>query len=227
VTARPIGDGRPSEDRVLRRHVVLTARTSFAAAMVTLAGGLVLGLAGQAHNPAAVATAPVEASTPAAATPTLVSNWLSPSGTATSPVVWRVSRTGDRAKDAALAAYQVYLGTTIRLWEEPDPADPAIPQVALEPELSRLRTALSVSSDAQISRRGRVIAAARLQLLRGSQAIVIGCVNSAEQRLYDGQDRRDPRWRGGLAVSAARMRWDDARWKVYLVAPLPAARCHH
>jgi hypothetical protein len=60
--------------------------------------------------------------------------------------------------------------------------------------------------------------------LSGTQAVVVGCANSSAQRLYDGPRRRTG-WRGGTVVTAAELRWQAGRWRVYQVKPMSASRC--
>ena len=223
-----VDGARSGVDVHVRRRLRDAARTAAISGAAVLVAGLVLAV--QPKRSPAVATGAAvgvagSTATPSPApAPTVAAVRLSPTGTATSPVTWRVRRTGDRRKDTALDAYQLYLGTAVRLNEEPDQSDPALPQVAIDPELARLRKGLSVSDDSQLSRRGRVLASARLQSLRGSEAVVVGCVDSTAQRLY-GAGTPSPRWRAGVAVSLVRLRWDDGQWKVYRTAPLPLSRC--
>jgi hypothetical protein len=218
---------RAGDDADLRRRLVLLSRATAAGAVVVLTVGFVLvATDNSADKPAPAETAAAAKPTPFASTESgpVGAADPTPKGTLTSPVLWRVQSTGDRSKDAAIAGYKDYMGTSVRLGETPDPADPALPQVALDPELSRLRRALSVSSDAQTSRRGRVTIDARLLSLNGTQAIVVGCANSSAQLLFDGQRRRTG-WRGGIVVTAAELRWQAGRWRVFQVNPMSRARC--
>jgi hypothetical protein len=191
---------------------------------VTAAAVLAVGFAfvdWHAQSPAAIVPAQ------ALRTPSVASGPAvrpTPLGSSTTPVLWHVTRTADGTKNTVIAAYQDYVGTSTRLAEEPDPADPALPLVALDPELGRLRRALSVSSDGQLSRRGRVVAYARLISLTGREAHVIGCQDSRQQQLYQGPDRQQ-NWRGGIAVQAATLRLQGRRWLVVHLGPLPASRC--
>jgi hypothetical protein len=210
---------RAADDIALRRHIVLLARVTAVTAAAVLAAGFAF-VDWHAHTPAPVPTQALR--TPRVATGPAVRP--TPFGTSTTPVVWHVTRTADRTRNAVVAAYQDYLGTSTRLAEEPDPADPALPLVAMDPELGRLRRALSVSSDGQLSHRGRVVAYARLVSLTGRDALVIGCQNSAQQVLYQGPDRQK-NWRGGIAVQAAKLRLQGTRWLVVHIGPLPASRC--
>lgn len=224
IPAQFVG-GRAADDAHLRRRLVLSARAATAAAAAVLAAGFLL---------VATGTEPVDASfhagatPPSAPTPSATADNrpvdLTPKGTASSPVVWQLHPTGNRAKDAAIAGYRNYFGTAVRLGEDPDPADPALAEVALDPELGRLRRALSVSSDAQLSRRGRVSVVAWLLSLQGSQAVVVGCANSSAQQMYDGAQQRTA-WRGGVVVTAARLVLQGGSWRVYQINPMSRSRC--
>jgi hypothetical protein len=123
-----------------------------------------------------------------------------------------------------LVAYETYVGTTVRLGEEPDPDDAALAQVAVEPQLGRVRSALATSAAAGLSRRGRVLATARVETVRGTEAVVVACIDATAQRLYRTEDRV-PRWSSGVSISRVRMRRDDGRWKIYLQSALPTGRC--
>jgi hypothetical protein len=217
---------RAGDDVQLRRRLVLLARAAAVAAAVTLAAGFLPGVRGgnSAGSPAAAGDVLTAAAGSVSASPASPPVRLTATGTGSSPVAWQVRRTGDRAKDAAIAAFEVYFGTTVRLAEEPDPADPALPRVAVEPELGRLRRSLSVTSDAQVSQRGRVLIVARVDGLRGNQAVVLGCANWAAQRRYDGAGR-PAAWRAGLTAMSALLRRDGGQWRVYLVNRLPVSRC--
>jgi hypothetical protein len=220
---------RAGDDADLRRRLVLVARLTAVVAAVVLAAGFALVAfhrSGEGKPAAGPADTPATRPAPLLSTESGPVNAADPTprGTLTSPVLWRVQSTRDRAKDAAIAGYKDYMGTAVRLGETPDPADPALPQVALDPELSRFRQALSVSSDAQTSRRGRVTVNARLLSLNGTQAIVVGCADSSAQQLFDGSRRRTA-WRGGIVVTAAELRWQAGRWRVYQVNPMARSRC--
>jgi hypothetical protein len=228
VIPAQVAGSRVEDDADLRFRLVVLARVAAGSAASVLAAGFVLVALdhGSSSTASQVSAAPSATPSPftggtkdagGAAEPT-------PTGTLTSPVVWRVQPTGDRRKDAAIAGYKNYLGTAVRLGETPDPADPALAQVAMDPELSRFRRALSVSSDADLSRRGRVLATARVMSLNGSQAVVIGCTDSSAQRLLDGQLRRQA-WRGGAVVTAVHLRLQAGHWRVYQLNLMAPARC--
>jgi hypothetical protein len=217
-----VTDSRAGDEIALRRRVVVLARVTAVTAAAVLAAGFAFVDWPSHGAPAAPAPAQALRTQPAAAGPAVRP---SPFGTSTTPVRWQVTRTADPVKNTVIAAYQGYLGTSTRLAEEPDPADPALPLVATDPELGRLRRSLSVSSDGQLSRRGRVLAYATLVRVAGREATVIGCQNSAQQELYQGPDRQQ-KWRGGIAVQAVTLRLVGSRWLVMRLAPLPVGRCH-
>jgi hypothetical protein len=215
---------RAGDDVRLRRRLVVAARAVAATAAAVLAAGYLLVAPG--GKPVAASFDPRATPSPTLTTsPSTAPVDLAPRGTASSPVVWQIRRTGNRTKDAVFAGYRDYIGTAVRLGEEPDPADRALPEVALDPELGRLRRVLSVDSDGQISRRGRVTVMAWIMSVRGSQAIVVGCQNSTAQLWYDGPQRRSA-WRGGVVVTAAHLQWRAGRWRVYQLSPMSRSQCH-
>jgi hypothetical protein len=219
-----VGNGDPG----LRTRAVRAAGISSAAALAVLVAGLLIVMRGpEPAEIGAEATPAVQPAGPGSGSPTppVARITLSASGTRLSPVVWQVGLGGDRGRNAVLVAYQAYVGATVRLAEEPDPDDAALPQVALDPQLGRLRRALGASATAGLTRRGRVLAVARVEVVRGGQAIVVGCLDAASQQLLGPAGRPVPRWRGGVSVSRVRMRKDDGRWKVYLLTALPVGRC--
>jgi hypothetical protein len=192
-----------------------------------LAIGLVMVVRGPGQSTAATGTPAGgrESSGPGQPIPTVARVTLSAGGTPSSPVVWQIRLGRDGNRNAVLLGYEAYLGTTVRLGEEPDPDDVALAQVALDPQLRLLRSAFAGNITAGTSRRGRVLATARVAGLRGSQAIVVSCVNTSAQRLFRADGGLMAHWHGGLSVSQVNMRRDDGRWKVYLLAALPASRC--
>jgi len=217
-----------NDDPGPRSQVVGAAGISIAAALAVLVAGLLMVTRGPEQSADGAATNQAVQSGAAgsgAPTPAVARITLSANGTPSSPVVWQVGLGGDRSRNAVLVAYQAYVGTTVRLAEEPDPDDAALPQVALDPELGRLRRALGANAAAGLTRRGRVLAVARVEVVSGDQAIVVGCLNAASQRLLGPAGRPVPRWRGGVSVSRVHMRRDDGRWKVHLLAALPVGRC--
>jgi hypothetical protein len=223
VVPGQVTGSRTEDDERLRRQVLLAARWAAAAGAVTLAAGFLPAVRdGHTAGTSGAAASVVPVSATPSRPPAV---HVSPKGTATSPVAWQVRPTGNRAKDAALAGYERYFATAVRLGEEPDPADAALPEVAVEPELSRLRRSLSVSSDAQISQRGRLLVVAWVATLRGSQAQVMSCTNWRWQRRYDPAGR-PMAWHAGITAAAAWLRWDGQEWRVYRFGPQPASRCH-
>jgi len=227
--------GAAVDDVRLRRRLVWMARISATAAVaVPLAGLLVV-----AREPERSA-APAEAA-PASLPASLPGTVRSPSsppqrvllpegGTVSSPVVWRVRPGADRGKNVVLAAYKTYVGTSVRLAEQPDPDDVALTQIALDPQLGRLRRALAASATAGHSLRGRVVAVARVEAVGGGKAVVVGCLDTVAQRLYGPDERVVLRQRvrvppSRVSVYRVWMRRDGGRWKVYVLAVLPASRC--
>jgi hypothetical protein len=211
---------------ILRRRLVRVARISVAAALAVPMVGLLVATRGPQRSAARAETSPpTQSSGVLDRPPTVARVRLSAHGTTASPVVWQVHLGADQTRNAVLVAYETYVGTTVRLAEEPDADDIALPRVALDPQLRLLRRALTAGADRGLSRRGRVLAVARVESVNRSQAVVVGCLNAGAQRLYGSDGSLQVRWRAGVTVFRVRLRLDEGRWKVYVLAPLPAARC--
>jgi hypothetical protein len=193
--------------------------------LLSSAAVLVAGFLVQSTNdrPSAEASAPARA--PATQVrPPIAAILLTPHGTATSPVIWQASPRQAAVTKEVLAGYQAYFGTVVRLNEEPDPDDPALPQIAIGPELVRVHNALSAAASAGQSRHGRITASAMVQSLRGTDAIVLSCADLSRQRMSAAGGARPVAARRPTAM-AVRMRRDDGRWKVYGMVAVPATRC--
>ncbi len=214
--AAPLRSGDDADIR-LRRQVIWASRACI----------LLMAARGPQPSTAGAEAAQTTGSSPQTGPPpsTAARVTLSVRGTPSSPVVWRVHLGADRNRNAVLVAYETYVGTTVRLAEEPDPDDVALAQVALDPQLGRLRRALAASAASGRSQRGRVLAVARVETIRGNQAVVVGCLDSTAQRFYGPGDGPVPRSRASVSVSRVQMRRDDGRWKVSALAALPAGRC--
>lgn len=215
---------RAGSDRGLRRALASVASAASVAALGVIAGGYLV--AADDDDPASARSESGDAdAADSAASPTVARVLLTAEGTPDSPVTWRVRRTGGPARDAVLAAFQVYLGTTVRLSEAPDPDDPAMIQIAVDPQLTSLRSAVSRAEQAQRSMRGPVRASASLRSLRGREADVLACIDLTGQRRYGADGAPVPGVRGTRMAKLVRLRSDDGQWKVYGVLRAPSTVC--
>ncbi len=172
----------------------------------------------------AARTGATSAPTPSASA-TAAAQQMSTTGTARSPIAWRTERTGDPQRDAALAAYQAYYALTVRLSETPDPGDPLIDELTLEPQRTRLRDAVEASRQSGYSRRGPVIADATVRTLTGSRATVQACADTYGQRTFGRGGRELPGSRGRPTGYVVTMQNDAGTWRVVQVRLDEASRC--
>ena len=214
--------GRTVDDLRLRRRLVQVAvLTAISAALVLLAGLVVV--AGVGGDLFGALRLPGSAST-TGPSPEVPPVGVTSVGTASSPVMWLTAASGARAGGGALAGYEAYLGVTIRLGERPDPDDPALAQVAVEPQLGRLRSALATELATGQSRRGRVLAWTSAEQVRPAQVVVLACSDLRDQRLYTAEGVQAPVTTTVTSTWALLTR-SDGRWKVSQVIPSVPARC--
>ncbi len=124
-----------------------------------------------------------------------------------------------------LAAYRAYFATTVRLAERPNPADPALDLVTVDPQRAQLRASVQAWARQRISRRGPLVAAAAIRALAGIDATVLGCVLRSGQRLYLASGAPAGGAGPGPAATIAQLRWDSGRWRVARTAPAPLSAC--
>ncbi|HYT10801.1 MAG TPA: hypothetical protein VEL73_09095 [Mycobacteriales bacterium] len=199
----------------LRRRLRWVSRLAVVSAVAAVASGLVV---------VARPVTPPGAAPPASAAPTPPPLRLTATGSPTSPVVWRVKRAGSPAVDEVIRAYQRYLGTVVLLTEDPDPDDPALPQVAAEPRLGQLRRLLSAAVAAQSTSSGPVVASAAVLSARPGEVTLLGCADYSGQRTV--MAGRTGPVAGAVAVArTVVMRREDGVWKAAVSTSLPPSRC--
>jgi hypothetical protein len=177
----------------------------------------VLGLAA-AHRSEEEAT--VANAAPAAPRPVPVR--VTPQGTEASPVTWRIRPTGDRAVDDVLRAYQRYLGTAVRLAEDPDPEDPALGQVATGARLAEMERFLITAGDRGAASRGPVTASAT-DVRTGPTAVTLhGCTDYTRQRTVTSAGAKVV---GAKVAATVLLRREDGTWRVASSTRAAVSRC--
>ena len=200
-----------AQRRPRRRLAWLTGVAVLAAVSVP-----VLGLVEEAYRPV-VAGAPPSAS--AGPSPEVR---ITPDGTGSSPVTWRVRPTGDRAVDGVVQAYRRYLGTTVRVAEEPDPQDPALPLVAGGERLAELRRFLVAAVDSGSSSRGPVTATATVLETGPAAVALLACTDYSAQRTTVLAGRPLV---GGKVAATVGLRRSEGAWRVVSSVRGAVPRC--
>jgi hypothetical protein len=147
---------------------------------------------------------------------------LTPDGTATSPVSWQVRSTGDRAVDDVVLAYRRYLGTTVRLAENPDPNDPALPHIATGARLDALQRFLIAAHNTGSTTRGPVTASARVLETAPTEVTLRACTDYTRQRTTTSTARP---LTAGKVASTVILRREASAWRVATSARATWSSC--
>jgi hypothetical protein len=192
----------------------------------TLAAALLLAGCGH-ESPAALPDSP----TPSASATGLASATASTppttggiAGTPKSPIEWSVRGTGDPKRDAVLRAVQTYWSMVMRLTERPDPTDPQLAALAVDPQRSKLVALLTRIQQQGLSQRGPVRATASVLGLAGGRARARACLDDRFLRTYDRAGKVRPGSGGGLDLFVLDLGSVGGAWRVSNVDS-PNATC--
>jgi len=108
----------------------------------------------------------------------------------------------------------------LRLAEQPDPEDPQINQLAINPQRQTLITLFAENKQQKVSQRGPVDATATVTRVAGTTAQATTCLNLSFVRVYEA-GRRRPGSGGGLALFLVNLRRVEGTWRVYQVTNQP------
>jgi hypothetical protein len=134
-------------------------------------------------------------------------------GTRRSPIRWLgPAATGARAPVAA--ATRDYWSMVVRLAERPDPADPALPRLAAEPQLSKLVTLFTTTRSDKISQRGPIDGTVTVAAVSAAGATVRTCLDQSLTRVYDAAGKIRPGSTGTLTLFTLTLARTGGAWKV-------------
>ena len=162
---------------------------------------------GPAPVPGVTTTAPATPAATATATPEPTA------GTAKSPVLWL-----DRAASGPTAPVQLatrrYWAAVVRLAERPDPDDPALTQLVVDPQRSVLVKVFTANAGTGVSQRGPIRGTATVRAVHGSTADVMTCLDQSLVKVYERSGRARPGSQGGVTPFELELRKDGGAWKV-------------
>lgn len=180
---------------------------------------LVLGLAAACTSdtppaplPTAAASTSASAPTSASASPTASPTPAPTTGTRRSPVRWTGPRSPGQAGQVQ-AAVQRYWSTVVRLAERPDPDDPGLEAVAVDPNLSTLVKLFTTNRASGVVQRGPILGTVATPTVRGSRADVITCLDQTFTRVYESGLVR-PGSGGSVTPFQVELRRVGETWKV-------------
>lgn len=191
-------------------------RTRPTLAAVTLLGALAAAACGGDDDVTTLPSGPVAPTTAAgtatAGTPTATAAPVT--GTRKSPVLWLDKAATGRSGAVQLAARR-YWSAVVRLAERPDPADPALTQLVLEPQRSVLVKVFTANASAGVVQRGPIRGTATVRTIRDSTADVITCLDQTLVKVYERSGRARPGSQGGVSPFLLELRQDGGAWKVF------------
>ena len=204
----PVGRGEVSRmSRFLPRAAVLAALTAVTAAACSSGG----------DEPTALPSGP--GFTTAAAVPTTeVASPSAPSaqpsvGTRRSPVRW-LGPDEAGSKAGVQEATRSYWSMVVRLAEKPDPDDPQIAQLSVDPQAGQLVRLFTNVKAQGLSQRGPIDGSVTVGPVGASTATATTCLDQTLTRLYDKAGTKRPGSNGTKTQFTVTLTRSGAAWKV-------------
>ena len=193
--------------RFLPRAVVLAALTAAAAA----------GCSSSGDEPTALPSGPgltTTAAAPTTAAPTSAALSPEPSvGTQRSPIRW-LGPAEAGGKAAVQETTRSYWSMVVRLAEKPDPDDPQIAQLSVDPQAGQLVTLFTNVKAQGLSQRGPIDGSVTVGPVGAAAATATTCLDQTLTRLYDKAGTRQPGSNGTKSQFAVTLTMSDGAWKV-------------
>ena len=177
----------------------------------------VAGCSSSDDGPTALPSGPGLTTTAAAPTTAAPSSKaLSPEptvGTQRSPIRWLgPDETGGAA--ALQEATRSYWSMVVRLAEKPDPDDPQIAQLSVDPQAGQLVTLFTNVKAQELSQRGPIDGSVTVGSVGASTATATTCLDQTLTRLYDKTGTRRPGSNGTKSQFAVTLTMSGGAWKV-------------
>ena len=193
--------------RFLPRAAVLAVLTAVAAAACSSSGG----------EPTALPSGPgltTTAAAPTSAAPSSAAASPEPSvGTRRSPIRWLgPAQTGGKA--TVQERTRSYWSMVVRLAEKPDPDDPQIAQLSVDPQAGQLVTLFTNVKAQGLSQRGPIDGSVTVGSVSASTATATTCLDQTLTRLYDQAGTKRPGSNGTKSQFAVTLTSSGGVWKV-------------
>jgi hypothetical protein len=193
-------------------------RSAAPAGAAAVALALLTGCAGTGQpSPAPL---PSAASTPSAAAPSATPGPTSSvpapattTGTTRSPVRW-VDGSATGPAGEVQRAVRAYWSMVVRLAERPDPADPQLAALTIDPQQATLVRLFTSAKESGLSQRGPIFAVSGSPAVRGTSAQTTTCLDQTFVKVYESSGRPRPGSSGGPTAFDVRLRRDGGSWKV-------------
>jgi len=203
----PAGKGEVSRmSRFLPRVVVLATLTAATAAACSSSG----------DEPAALPSGPGLSTTAAAPTTAAPIPAASPQpsvGTRRSPIRW-LGPAEAGSKAAVAETTRSYWSMVVRLAEKPDPDDPEIAQLSVDPQAGQLVTLFTDVKAQGLSQRGPIDGSVTVGSVGASTASATTCLDQTLTRLYDKAGTKRPGSNGTRSQFTVTLTNSGEAWKV-------------
>jgi hypothetical protein len=192
--------------RFLPRAAVLAALTAVAAASCSSSGGDSTALpSGPSLTGTAAPTSAARSSAAPSAEPS--------AGTRHSPIRW-LGPAEAGGKAAVQQTTRSYWSMVVRLAEKPDPDDPQIAQLSVDPQEGQLVTLFTNVKAQGLSQRGPIDGSVTVGPVGASSATATTCLDQTLTRLYDRAGRKRPGSNGTKSEFAVTLTMSGGGWKV-------------
>jgi hypothetical protein len=187
-----------------------------AVAAVTLAAALA-ACSSSDDGPTALPPGPAlttTAAAPSTAAPTSASTSPAAStGTRRSPIRW-LGPTEAGGKAVVQRTTRSYWSMVVRLAEKPDPDDPQIPQLSMDPQAGQLVRLFTDVKAQGLSQRGPIDGSVTVGSVTASKATATTCLDQTLTRLYDRAGTKRPGSSGTKAQFTVTLTMTGGGWKV-------------
>jgi len=204
----PAGQGEVSRmSRFLPRAVALATLTAATAVACSSSG----------DGPTALPSGPgltTTAAAPTTAAPTSAAPSPQPSvGTRRSPIRW-LGPAEAASKAAVAETTRSYWSMVVRLAEKPDPDDPEIAQLSVDPQAGQLVTLFTDVKAQGLSQRGPIDGSVTVGSVGASTASATTCLDQTLTRLYDKAGTKRPGSNGTRSQFTVTLMNSGGAWKV-------------
>jgi len=185
-----------------------------ALAMLTAATAVACSSSGDA--PTALPSGPglTTAAAPTTAAPTSAAPSPQPSvGTRRSPIRW-LGPAEAGGKAVVQETTRSYWSMVVRLAEKPDPADPEIAQLSVDPQAGQLVTLFTDVKAQGLSQRGPIDGSVTVGSVGASTASATTCLDQTLTRLYDKAGTKRPGSNGTKSQFTVTLTNSGGTWKV-------------
>jgi hypothetical protein len=193
--------------RFLPRVVVVLATLTAATAAACSSSG---------DEPTALPSGPglsTTAAAPTTAAPTPAASPQPSVGTRRSPIRW-LGPAEAGSKAAVAETTRSYWSMVVRLAEKPDPDDPEIAQLSVDPQAGQLVTLFTDVKAQGLSQRGPIDGSVTVGTVGASTASATTCLDQTLTRLYDKAGTRRPGSNGTKSQFTVTLTNSGGAWKV-------------